>query len=339
MRRYVLRRLAVGVLQALGITIAVFFVIRALPADPVSRIVGMNPTPDSIRQARHALGLDMSLFQQLLTFLGFHGDGVFTGSLGKSWVSGATVLSEIATTLPTTIQLIVTSFIVALLIAIPIGMATARRPGGKLDKGVFGYGLFAGAQPEFWWGLIFIFVFYFKMGIAPAPLGMLDPELTAPDPVTNFVLIDSLIAGDFTSFKSALGHLILPVLTLSFLLVGPLLKMTQQSMSRVLSSEFILYQQASGLQKKTIGRSTLRSALAPIITLTGILFGFMLSGAVLVESVFSLNGLGQYSVAAVLNLDFPAVQGVILIISVISLFVYLGLDLLLAKIDPRILVK
>jgi hypothetical protein len=115
--------------------------------------------------------------------------------------------------------------------------------------------------------------------------------------------------------------------------------MTQQSMSRVLSSEFILYQQASGLEKKSIGRSTLRSALAPIITLTGILFGFMLSGAVLVESVFSLNGLGQYAVAAVLNLDFPAVQGVILVISVISLFVYLGLDLLLAKIDPRILVK
>ena len=330
MRRYVLRRLAVGVLQALGITIAVFFVIRALPADPVSRIVGMNPTPESIAQARRALGLDMSLFQQLLTFLGFHGNGVFTGSLGTSWVSGSTILSEIAITLPTTIQLIVT---------IPIGMATARRPGGKLDKGVFGYGLFAGAQPEFWWGLMFIFVFYFKMGIAPAPLGLLDPELTAPDAVTNFILIDSLIAGDFTAFKSALGHLVLPVLTLSFLLVGPLLKMTQQSMSRVLSSEFILYQQASGLEKKSIGRSTLRSALAPIITLTGILFGFMLSGAVLVESVFSLNGLGQYSVAAVLNLDFPAVQGVILVISVISLFVYLGLDLLLAKIDPRILVK
>ena len=180
------------------------------------------------------------------------------------------------------------------------------------------------------------FFFYFKLGIAPAPLGVLDPLMVAPEKVTGFILIDSLITGRFDAFINALWHLWLPVMTLAFILSGPIIKMTRQSMARVLSSEFILYSRASGLSRKQIARSTLRASLPPVLTLTGILFGFMLGGAVLIEQVFSLNGLGSYSVRAVLNLDYPAIQGTVLVITIISLIVYLILDLVLVFTDPRV---
>jgi len=217
-----------------------------------------------------------------------------------------------------------------------VGIATAKRPGGKLDKGVFGYGLFAGAQPEFWWGLLFIFFFYYSWGLAPAPLGQYAPGLDPPPQITGMSLVDSLITGNFTAFIDAAWHLWLPVMTLAFIVSGPIIKMTRQSMSRVLGSEFILYQQASGLPSGQIARSTIRASLPPVLTLAGILFGFLLGGAVLIEQVFAFNGLGSYSVRAVLNLDYPAIQGTVLIITVVSLVVYLVLDLLLAVIDPRV---
>jgi ABC-type dipeptide/oligopeptide/nickel transport system permease component len=333
---YIFRRILIGLIQAAGITLVVFFVIRALPADPVARLVGFNSTEDVYNQAKASLGLDRTVSEQLGDFVGTDGSGVITGDLGTSWVTGSSVTSEIITTLPITLQLVVLSFVLAMAVAVPVGVATAKRPGGKLDKSVFGYGLFAGAQPEFWWALMFTFFFYFQLGIAPAPLGILDPLMVPPEKVTGFILIDSLITGRFDAFIDALWHLWLPVMTLAFILSGPIIKMTRQSMARVLSSEFILYSRASGLSRKQIARSTLRASLPPVLTLTGILFGFMLGGAVLIEQVFSLNGLGSYSVRAVLNLDYPAIQGTVLVITIISLIVYLILDLVLVFTDPRV---
>ena len=336
MASYIFRRILIGLIQAAGITLVIFFVIRALPADPVARLVGFNSTEDVYNQAKASLGLDRTVSEQLGDFVGTDGSGVITGDLGTSWVTGSSVTSEIITTLPITLQLVVLSFVLAMAVAVPVGVATAKRPGGKLDKSVFGYGLFAGAQPEFWWALMFTFFFYFQLGIAPAPLGILDPLMVAPEKVTGFILIDSLITGRFDAFIDALWHLWLPVMTLAFILSGPIIKMTRQSMARVLSSEFILYSRASGLSRKQIARSTLRASLPPVLTLTGILFGFMLGGAVLIEQVFSLNGLGSYSVRAVLNLDYPAIQGTVLVITIISLIVYLILDLVLVFTDPRV---
>lgn len=332
MGRYVLKRAGVGLLQALGITIVVFFVIRALPADPVARLVGFNSSPEVYKQAQASLGLDASVWSQFVTYM----SGLFRGDLGVSWVTGSPILEEIRSALPITLQLITLSFALALLVSVPVGIATAKRPGGKLDKGVFGYGLFAGAQPEFWWGLLFIFFFYYSWGLAPAPLGQYAPGLDPPPQITGMSLVDSLVTGNFTAFIDAAWHLWLPVMTLAFIVSGPIIKMTRQSMSRVLGSEFILYQQASGLPSGQIARSTIRASLPPVLTLAGILFGFLLGGAVLIEQVFAFNGLGSYSVRAVLNLDYPAIQGTVLIITVVSLVVYLALDLLLAVIDPRV---
>jgi ABC-type dipeptide/oligopeptide/nickel transport system permease component len=154
--------------------------------------------------------------------------------------------------------------------------------------------------------------------------------------VTGFMLIDTLLAGSPHKFAEALHHLMLPVGVLAFILSGPIIKMIRQNMARALQSDFVLYANAAGLPKRRVARYALRAAMAPSITLIGILYGFMLSGAVLVETVFSLGGLGQYAVRSVLAFDYPAIQGVVLVITAISLFVYLMLDLVHAVIDPRV---
>lgn len=337
--RYISKRFVVGLVQLVGLTIAVFFLIRLLPADPVSRLVGMNSSAEAYAQAAKQLGVDRPLLAQLATYLGFQpgiAPGLLQGSLGVSWVTGTPVTTEIAAYLPVTIELVTLSFILALAVAVPIGMFGALNPGGKADKGVFVYSLFAGSQPEFWWGLLFVYLFFFQLGIAPAPLGRLSPMTSAPDVVTGFMTVDALIAGQFDVFVEALHHLMLPVFTMAFILSGPIIKMVRQNMARALQSDFVLYANCAGLPKARVARYALRAAMAPSMTLIGILYGFMLSGAVLTESVFSLGGIGQYAISAVLNYDYPAIQAVVLVITAISLVVYLALDLIHAAIDPRI---
>lgn len=337
--RYITRRTLIGFVQLFFLVIAVFFLIRLLPADPVSRLVGLNSSAEAYEQAARQLGLHRSLLEQLSIYLGLNPDiapGLLQGSLGTSWATGSSVGSEIAAYLPVTLQLITLAFILAFIVSIPVGMLGALNPGKAADKGVFVYSLFAGSQPEFWWGLLFVYVFYFQLGWAPAPLGQLSPMTFAPEPVTGFMLIDTLIAGEPAKFVEALHHLMMPVITLAFILSGPIIKMVRQNMVRALQSDFVLYANLIGLPRKRVARYALRAAMGPSMTLIGILYGFMLSGAVLIESVFSLGGIGQYAIRSVLAFDYPAIQGVVLVITAISLLVYLALDLIHAAIDPRI---
>ncbi|QGN55623.1 ABC transporter permease [Novosphingobium sp. Gsoil 351] len=177
MARFVLKRLGIGLFQLAVLVVAVFFLIRLLPADPVARFVGLNATPEAYAVAKSNLGLDRPLGQQFAAYVAALG----RGDLGTSWVSGGSVAQEIAQFLPVTIELILLSFMVALALAIPIGAAAALRPGGAGDRGVLIYGLFAGSQPEFTWGIVFILVFFVWLGIAPGPIGRLSP-LTEPPP-------------------------------------------------------------------------------------------------------------------------------------------------------------
>lgn len=337
--RYILRRIAVGLIQLLGLVIAVFFLIRLLPADPVSRFVGLNSSAEAYAQAERNLGLDRPIMVQLGHYLGVlpgEGEGLLQGSLGTSWVTGTAVAAEISRALPVTLELLTLAFLMALIVSVPIGMLAALRPGGAADKGVFVYSLFAGSQPEFWWGLLFVYLFFFTLGVAPAPLGILSPLTSPPPDVTGFIFIDSLLAGRPDVFFEAAHHFMLPVATMVFILSGPIIKMVRQNMVRALGSDFVLYARCAGLPRWRVALYALRAALAPSMTLIGILYGFMLGGAVLIESIFSLGGLGQYAIRSILAFDYPAIQGVILVITAISLLVYLALDLIHAVIDPRV---
>jgi ABC-type dipeptide/oligopeptide/nickel transport system permease component len=338
--RYVVRRLLLAVVQLAGITLLVFFLIRLLPADPVGRLVGLNATPEAIAHARASLDLDKSIPRQLAIYLGLdseaEGSGVLRGDLGSSWVTGSPVAEEIGKFLPVTVELITSSFLLAVLVGVPVGIVAALRQRGLVDRAAFTYSLFAGAQPEFWWGLMFVFLFFSEWGLAPAPLGRLAPLTSPPDTVTGFLTLDALLAGRGSVFVEALYHLMLPVLTLAFVLSGPIIKMVRQSMLAALGSDYILYARSCGLSPFRVAMYTFRNAFAPSLTLIGILYGYMLGGAVLIEQVFSFGGLGQYALRSILSLDYPAIQGVILVITAGSLLTLLAIDVIHALVDPRV---
>jgi len=337
MIRYVALRLAIAVLQLIGLAVVVFFLIRLLPADPVARLVGLNASPDAYAQSERALGLDKSIGEQFIAFLGLSDSpGLLQGDLGRSWVSGESVGEELARSLPITIEIVSLALLVSLLIAIPVGLIGAARPNGWVDRGAFTWGLFAGAQPDYWWGLLFILIFAFTLGIAPAPLGRMDPLIIPPDPITGLVLIDSLLQARLDIFVSALHYLALPVLTMVFTVSGAIVKMIRQNTARALDSDYVLYARACGLSEQRTARYALRAALTPTVTLIGIFFGILLSAAVTVERVFSLNGVGQYSVRAILDFDYPAIQGAVLAVAMVALLVYLLMDIAHAALDPRI---
>ena len=331
--RFILKRLGFLIPQLLIVLIGTFFLLRWLPVDPTSRVVGFVATDAARAQARATLGIDVSQGTQLWRYLKgliLHFD------FGVSWNTQDAVWSEIAQRFPVTIQLTVMAFFLSLLIAIPVGRAAAAKPGELPDKVTLGYSLFAGAQPDFWWGLMFVYVFFFLLRWFPAPLGQLSPEVSPPDVHTRFTLIDAVIAGNWTAFGDNLWHYCLPVFTLAFVLTGPIIKMTRQSVLSVVNSDYILYAKAAGYHAKTIRWYMLRNSLSPVITLSGILFGFMLGGAVLIETVFSLDGLGVYALARTLATDFPAIQGAVVVMTAFSLLIYLLMDVVYAVLDPRV---
>ncbi|MEI5668392.1 ABC transporter permease [Bosea sp. CCNWLW174] len=338
MKRFIATRLATALLQLIGLALVVFFAIRALPADPVARLVGLNASREAYLSSQRSLGLDKPVIEQLGAYIGLTpgAHGLLQGDLGRSWVTGEPIGSEIMRYLPVTLELITISFIIAFLIAVPLGMLCALKPGGVADKATFGYSLFAGSQPEFWWALLFIYLFFAQLGWAPPPLGRLDPMASPPPAITGFITVDSLLAGNLATFWNGLHHLMLPVLTKVFVLSGPIVKMVRQNMVRVLSSDYVLYARGSGLRPRRIAWISLKNALAPTLTLLGVLYGYILGSAVLIETVFSLGGIGHYAVRSVLSFDYPAIQAVVLVIAAISLFVYLALDIVHALLDPRI---
>ncbi len=336
MVRYVLLRLGIAIVQLTALALVVFFLIRLLPADPVARLVGLNASPEAYAQSERALGLDRPLIEQFAAFLGLTDDGLLQGELGRSWVSGEPVAAELSRSLPLTIEVVSLALLVSLLIAIPVGLISAAKPKGLVDRGAFVWGLFAGAQPDYWWGLLFILLFAFTLGVAPAPLGRLDPLLIPPDPITGLILIDSLLQGRFDVFFSALHYLALPVLTMVFTVSGAIVKMVRQNTARALQSDYVLYARACGLPERRVARYALRAALTPTLTLIGIFFSILLSAAVTVERVFSLNGVGQYSVRSILDFDYPAIQGAVLAVATVALLVYLLVDILHALLDPRL---
>jgi ABC-type dipeptide/oligopeptide/nickel transport system permease component len=176
---------------------------------------------------------------------------------------------------------------------------------------------------------------YTVLHIVPAPLGRIDMAIAAPPTVTGSLLIDSLLDRNFSAFGSAVGHLFLPVMTLGLINAGPILKVTQATMERVLDSDFIRYAEMSGLSQKTITRQAIRNSLSSIVTIVSVLYGFLIGGAVLVEIVFSWGGAGQYAVQGVLNNDINPVLGFVIVSAVLSLIIYLLVDLIYFALDPR----
>jgi ABC-type dipeptide/oligopeptide/nickel transport system permease component len=330
--RFIFKRLLFLVPQLLAVIVGTFLLLRILPADPASKLAGIVSGPAAIEQAKRTLGLNVSVWTQLERYL----RGLLHWNFGTSWNDQLPVWVDVRDRFPVTIQLTVMAFILAAVIAVPVGRRAAARRGGKVDKVVLGYSLFAGAQPDFWWAWLFVFLFTVKVHIFPVPTGLFSATTRPPPTVTYFPIIDSVIAGDWSALGDVMLHYCLPVFTLAFVITGPLIKMTRQTVLTVVNSDYVLYARATGLPARTVRWTMLRNSLAPVLTLGGILFGYMIGGAVLIEYVFDLPGLGLYALNSTLALDYPSVQGCVVIMTAFALLVYLLVDVLYAVMDPRV---
>jgi len=210
------------------------------------------------------------------------------------------------------------------------------RPGGFADRASRIYGLAAGAIPDFWVALLLVFFLFHVLGWAPAPFGRIDALISPPPSVTGFFTIDSLLAGDMTAFRSSVARLVLPVSTIAIVNAGALMKMAQISFRDAYRSDFVSQMRLSGLPERQIVRAAMRNAMPPIISQTAFITGFLLGAAVLVETIFAWGGLGQYAVQAVVNSDYAALQGFVLVASAFVLIVYTIADILYELADPRI---
>jgi ABC-type dipeptide/oligopeptide/nickel transport system permease component len=331
--RFVLRRVAILPLQVFGLISVLFVILQLLPGDPRYLILGSDATPQALHQLTRQLGLDLPIYERYFHFLGrlLHGD------LGTSTFSHEAVLGEIVRRFPATFELVTFAFVIGIAVAVPMGVLSAVRSRGRILRGsTFTYGMAAGALPDFWWGLMLIGLFYVALHIVPPPIGRLGITDIPPHSITGLYTVDSLIEGNFSDFGSALAHLVLPGVTLAFVYSSAILKMTRTQMLEMMSSDFIRYAQACGLSQGRIYSYALRNAMLPVLTLSGLAYGSTLSGAVLIENIFSWGGLGQYAVEAVGNSDYYAVIGSVMAFATFALVVYMAMDVLCAMIDPRV---
>jgi ABC-type dipeptide/oligopeptide/nickel transport system permease component len=326
------RRLLFIAPQLLGIVLVSFLLVKSIPGDPAVLMLGPTATPEGIASLRSKLGLDQSMPVQFLIYL----RDLVHGDLGTSWQTTRPVLEDLIQRFPATLELVTFGLLVAVLIGIPLGLASAYNERGIAARVATFYGLGAGAIPDFWLALVLIFVFYTLLPWAPAPLGRIDFTVIPPTPITGMLTIDTLLAGDWDAFQSAVAHLVLPVLTLGLVNAGPILKMTQSTMEKMLHSDFSRYEVLCGMPHRLVVRHALRNALPSVVTIISVLYGYLIGGAVLVEIVFSWGGAGQYAVQGVLNSDLYPVLGFVLFSAIFSLFVYLAVDLIYFAIDPRI---
>ena len=330
--RIVAGRLALLVPQMFGVTLVTFLLVRLLPGDPARLMLGNLATPDSVRALRHKLGLDAGLWQQFVSYAGT----VVHGDLGTSPFTSNPVAVDLLQRAPATLELIGYAMVLTMIIGVALAVIAVVRPGGLVDVSTSAYGMMAGAIPDFWIGLLLIFFLFHVLGWAPAPFGRLDAMVPSPPTRTGLMTIDSLLAGDWVALWSAIAHLALPVLTITLVNAGAVMKLTRAVFAQAYWSEYIGHARACGLSEWRLAVIALRGCLGPIISLAGFLTGFLLGAAVLVETLFAWGGLGQYAVQAVVNSDYAALQGFVLVASAFILVVYLVVDILHEIADPRI---
>ncbi|OZA93289.1 MAG: peptide ABC transporter permease, partial [Rhizobiales bacterium 39-66-18] len=305
---------------------------RVLPGDAAAYFAGPAATPQAIAEIRTKLGLDKPLPVQFVDYV----TALSKGDLGSSLSTGQPVATEIASRLPASAELTLSGLILALAIAIPFGIMAAVKQGTWVDHACRVITTAGVSLPVFFTGLLLVYVFYFKLGWAPAPLGRLDVFFTAPPTVTGFYLIDSLIAGDLETFRSAAAQLAIPTVTLAIFALAPIARITRASMLSVLSSEFVRTARAAGLTPyKVIMVYAFRNAMLPVITTLGMVFSFLLGANVLVEKVFAWPGIGSYAVEALISSDYAPVQGFVLAMAILYIILNLVIDLAYGVIDPR----
>ena len=329
--RFLLRRLLVAVPVGLGILFVTFMLVRIGDQDPVAMLAGPMADAAMLARIRAELMLDQPLLTQFWAYLG----RLVQGDLGRSWQGNAPVTHEIAAHLPATLELVALSVGLGALVGVPVGLHAAERPNGWFDQASRFGSLLGFSIPTYWLGLMAIFVFFYLLGWAPAPMGRASMMVTLPPPITGSVLVDSLLTGNWEAAWSAASQLVLPVACFTIVATAPIIKHTRAIAIEVMGSDYIRYARACGLPRPVIRRIALRAALVPVITFVGSEFTSLLAAASLIEFVFAWGGLGHWGLNAILLGDFAAVQGYVLTLAVASVIVFVLVDLAVLLLEPR----
>jgi dipeptide transport system permease protein len=328
------KRLLIAIPSFVALMFITFVMIRLVPGDPVEVRRGERGIdPVMLEKFREEMGLNLPVVEQFWNYC----KGLFQGDFGISIVSKEPVLKEFLTLFPATIELTVCAMLFAMIIGIPAGVIAAANRGNIIDHTVMGISVTGYSMPIFWWALLLVMFVSVQLGWTPVD-GRIDPIQFYIEPVTGFMLIDTLLAKDQPgAFWDALHHLILPTLALGTIPLGAIARMTRSSMLEVMGEDYVRTARAKGLSSsRVIGIHALRNALIPVITSIGLQLGQLLAGAVLTETIFSWPGVGRWLIEAIHRRDYPALQGGIMLISTVVIFVTIFVDLLYGIINPKV---
>jgi peptide/nickel transport system permease protein len=330
--RYLARRIVLALFVIFGVTLITFVISHVVPADPVVSFLGDHAPPSLVATVRQQMGLDKPLPVQY----GIYINDLLHGQLGISIMDQRPVSADLREYLPATIELSTAAMLIAIAIGIPTGIASALYKDRWPDQLSRLFALGGVTLPVFYVALLLLGIFYFKLGVLPGP-GQLGIYTTPPPPVTGMVAVDAVLAGDWQALGDALRHLILPSFVLGYLSAGIITRMTRSSLLEVMRQDYVRTARAKGVgERRVVVRHALRNALLPAVTVIGLTYGSLLSGAVLTETIFSWPGIGRYATNSVTNVDVPAVLGVTLIIAIIYSLANLVVDLAYAYLDPQI---
>ncbi len=331
MGQYIARRLLALIPVLLGVSILVFSLIRMIPGDPVTVMLGERARPADIERVREEMGFNRPIYIQYIEWM----RRVLRGDLGNSIINRTPVMDELRQRLPATIEIVIASMFIGVSVGVSIGIISAIRRNSWIDVlSMFG-ALIGVSMPIYWLALVLIYALAVNRNIFP-PSARLDADLTVVRH-TGFMLIDTLISGDSRLFLNAVWHLILPATVLSTTIMPILARLTRSSMLEVLRQDYVRTARAKGLQERVVVfRHALKNALLPVVTVIGLQLGSLLGGALLTETIFSWPGMGLWTYRAILSRDYPIVQGAVLISAMIYVFVNLIVDISYAYLDPRI---
>jgi len=330
--RFLLVRASLLVPTFVGMTLLAFFLIRLVPGDPIETMAGERGIDPARHEAlRKEYGLDQPLPVQYFAYV----SRVLHGDLGKSMITQTPVTSEFASLFPATIELALCAIVFALIVGLPAGMVAAVRRNSASDHGLMGISLTGYSMPIFWWGLLLILLFSVQLGWTPVS-GRIDVRYFI-EPVTGFLTIDALLAGEKGAFRSALAHLVLPTIVLGTYPLAIIARMTRSAMLEVLGEDYIRTARAKGLSKlRVVALHAFRNALIPVVTVIGLQVGVLFTGAILTETIFSWPGVGKWMIEAINRRDYPVLQGGLLMLGAVVMLVNLAVDVTYGVINPRI---
>jgi peptide/nickel transport system permease protein len=332
MLRFLVRRLLLLLFVVWGISLVTFVLARLVPSDPARLIAGPRAGPEAVAVVRHDYGLDRPLAEQYLRYNG----GLLAGDLGRSFSSKRPVADDLRAFLPATVELTLASLLIAALFGIPIGIIAAVWRNSSADYVGRGLATLGLSLPPFWIGLLAQLVFYSGLTLLPVG-GRLGQDVATPPAITGLYTVDGLLSGQGWTFVDALRHLVLPAVVLSFGTTAVFVRLVRTTLLEVLAQEYVRTARAKGLGERVVVlRHALRNAMLPVLTIGGLQLGLLLSGALLVESIFSWPGIGRYTAQAIISSDYNGIMGVTIVLAVIYLLINTLVDLRYAWLDPRI---